>query len=117
MMSGVTALRAVGDVLALVVELAALAAFAVWGFTAGPSTALAIVLGVGAPLAFAVVWGLLLAPRARRRLPMPWLLVAKLVLFALATVALAAAGLPALAVVLGSLAAVHLVLATALGRV
>jgi len=111
-----TALR-VSDVLALLVELAALAAFAVWGFSAGPTTALAIVMGLGAPLAFAVVWGLFLAPRARRRLPMPWRLVAKAVLFASATAALSASALPGPAVALGVLAAVHLVSATALGRI
>jgi len=42
-----------------------------------------------APLAVAAIWGLALAPRARRRLPQPWRLGAKVVIFLAAAVGLA----------------------------
>jgi hypothetical protein len=69
-----------------------------------------LVLGLGAPLLAAVVWGLWLAPKARRRLPDAPRLVAKLVIFAIAALALAAAGQPGLAAVFALLAAINTVL-------
>jgi hypothetical protein len=110
-----TALRFANDALAFLLELAALAALAVWGFTAGTSWPLRILLGIGAPALMIVVWGFLLAPTADHRLTMPWLLVVKLVVFGLAAAALAAAGHPRLAVVFGVLVVVNLGLATAWG--
>jgi hypothetical protein len=74
---------------------------------------LRVALGLGAPILLIVVWGLLLAPQADHRLAMPWQLVAKLVVFGLATAALAAAGHPRLAVVLGVLVVLKLGLAVA----
>jgi hypothetical protein len=75
-------------------ELLALAALAVWGnHVAG------IPLAVGAPVAWAVAWFLLAAPRARfrGRISTP---AVKVVAFGLACAALWAAGHPALAVAL-----------------
>ncbi len=112
-----TALRAVNDALAFLLELAALAALAVWGFTVGASWPLRILLGVGAPALMVVVWGFLLAPNADHRLVMPWLYVVKLVVFGCATAALAAAGQPRLAVALGVLVVVNLGVALAFGQV
>ena len=112
-----TALRGANDVLAFVLELAALAALAVWGFTLDAAWPLRLVLGLGAPILMIVVWGLLLAPRAARRLVMPWLLVAKLVVFGVAATALAGAGHAHLAVVFGVLVVLNLGLAAAWERV
>lgn len=112
-----TALRGANDVLAFVLELAALAALGVWGFTLEAPWPLRLVFGLGAPLLMIVAWGLLLAPRAARRLVMPWLLVAKLVVFGLATAALAAAGHASLAIVFGVLVLLNLGLAVAWQRV
>ncbi len=110
---GVTVLRAANDGLAFVLELAALAALAVWGFTIDAVWPLRVTLGLGAPILLIVVWGLLLAPQADHRLPLPWLIVVKLVVFGLAAAALAAAGHPRLAVVLGVLVVLNLGLAVA----
>ena len=66
-----TALRGANDVLAFALELAALAAFVVWGFAVGPNLLLRIVIGVGAAALMIAVWGYWLAPRARHRLPRP----------------------------------------------
>jgi len=44
------------------------------------------------PVLVAVVWGLALAPRAKRRLADPWRLGAEIVIFVVAAAALALAG-------------------------
>jgi hypothetical protein len=77
-----------------------LAALAYWGFTIGDGAG-AWVLGVGAPLLAAVVWGALVAPKARGPVPIPTRVAVELVLFWSAAGALAAAGQPLAAVVLG----------------
>ena len=45
-------------------------------------------LAVLAVVAAAAIWGLAIAPRARRRLPDPWRLILEIVLFGLATAGL-----------------------------
>ena len=75
-------------------ELALLAAFAVAGARLADGALASIALAAALPLAAAVAWGLRLAPRARRRLPHPARLAAKLALVAAASVLLAWAGLP-----------------------
>ena len=82
-------------------ELAALVAIAWW---------LWFVLGVVVAVAVAAVWGVLIAPKASRRLPDPARLVLELAIFALATYAYLAVGRPVVAVVFAVLAAVTAVL-------
>lgn len=96
-------LKSLNLVLAFVLELSMLAAFAYFGFTATSQLPLQITLAVGLPLAVAVIWGFWLAPRASRRLQEPWLVIAKLALFGLATLALYVTGQPLPAVILGVL--------------
>jgi Protein of unknown function (DUF2568) len=74
-------------------ELVLLAAFAVAGARLADGAIASIALAAALPLAGAVVWGLLLAPRARRRLGHPARLVAKLALVAAASLLLVWAGL------------------------
>jgi len=57
------------------------------------------VLGFVFPLVFVVVWGLLLAPKAARRLRDPWRFALELVLFALATAAFVSVGEAVVAIV------------------
>jgi hypothetical protein len=71
--------------LRFVLELCMLVALGIWGFSES------IVLGIAAPLAAAVVWGLWMAPKASRRLRDPLRLVVELLPFGAAGVALAAA--------------------------
>jgi Protein of unknown function (DUF2568) len=73
-------------------ELATLAVFALAAASAGLALGWRIVLAVLGPALVAVVWGLALAPRARHRLAEPWRLGAELVIFIVATAALALAG-------------------------
>jgi len=71
--------------LRFVLELCMLVALGIWGFSEN------IVLGIAAPLAAAVVWGLWIAPKAKRRLRDPARLAIELLLFGAAAAALAAA--------------------------
>ena len=96
--------------LSFFLELAAIAAFAFWGYQAGGTPLIKIVLLVVAPLLSAMLWGILAAPRAPRRLT-GWRLPAfKLLFFALAAAALAVSGLPALALILAVAVLVNLAL-------
>ena len=93
-------LRGVTLTVRFLCELAMLAALAYWGFRVGDGIG-AWVLGVGAPLLAAVVWGAWVAPKARWPVPILTRVAIELVLFGAGTAALAVAGQPMLAVVLG----------------
>jgi FtsH-binding integral membrane protein len=79
-------------------EVAALAAVAWCGWRINPA------LGVALPLVVALVWGLWIAPRARRRLSDPARFVVELVVFTAATAALVSVGQPLLAAVFAAVA-------------
>ena len=79
-------------------ELALIVVLALVGVFASLPLAGRIVIGVAAPVLAMVIWGLWMAPRARRRLTDPLRLAAELVLFAVAAAALALTG-PVLAAV------------------
>jgi hypothetical protein len=84
------------DALALTVrfllELAALGALAWWGVRTGQTAALKVALGVGAPLAAAVVWGAFVAPKAAFAVPGPVHAALQLAVLAAAVAALVAIG-------------------------
>ena len=107
------ALRPLQSVLAFSLELAMLAAFGVWGFHAGAPAPARWALGLGVPAVTIAVWGLFLAPRARRRLPPRGVAAVSLVLFELAALALFASGHGAVAwvVAIAAVASVGLSLA------
>jgi uncharacterized protein DUF2568 len=96
----VSGLRGVTLTVRFLCELAMLAALAYWGFTVGAGIG-AWLLGVGAPLVAAVVWGAWVAPKAGWPVPIPARVVIELVLVGAAAGALAVAGQPLLALVLG----------------
>lgn len=73
-------------------EVGVLVALGYWGYVTGGSVTWRVALGVGAPLAAAIVWGLLVAPKAQRRLDDPARLGVELVVFGAATAALVLAG-------------------------
>jgi Protein of unknown function (DUF2568) len=85
-------------------ELALLAVLAWAGAGASLPLAGRIVLAVVAPLVAMAIWGLWLAPRARRRLRDPLRLLVELVLFAVAAAALALTGPVVAAVVFAVIA-------------
>lgn len=57
-------------VLRFALELGALVALGYWGFETGGSAAVDVVLGVGAPLLAAVIWGLFVSPKAKYGTPL-----------------------------------------------
>jgi hypothetical protein len=72
------------------IELAALGAVGYWGFKTGDSTLMQWVLGVGAPLLVAVVWGMFIAPKATVEVPKPMWIGLQVLVFGAAALALAA---------------------------
>ena len=96
-------------------ELVAIGAFAYWGSRVD-GTVVAFVAGIGAPLAAVVVWGLFAAPRASRRLPTPQRVPLELGVFALATVALVAAGLTAVGIAFAAVVVVNFALLVVLDQ-
>ncbi len=97
-------------------ELCAVAALGYWGFGASDSAVVQWLLGVGAPVAFAMLWGALVAPKAPRRLADPARFGLEVVVFGLAAVALADAGQSALAIAFAVVIVVNLGLMFALGQ-
>ncbi|QGG57828.1 YrdB family protein [Paenibacillus sp. B01] len=79
-------------------ELALLAALGIWGFQTGFGSLVRWLLGIGAPLLTAVVWGAFLSPKAS--IPLDWTvkLAMELLLFGLGALALWAASRPTWAV-------------------
>lgn len=72
-----------------ILELLALLALFLWGSARSDELTVQLVIGLGAPALVMVVWGLFVAPKARRRLPDPLRVMVELVIFALAVVAFA----------------------------
>lgn len=84
-------------------ELCILAIFGYWGFQIGSNTFMKLLLGLGAPILFAVVWGTFLAPKSPNRLHEPWLFLLELVVFGLTCWALYGTGKVDLTVAFGSI--------------
>ena len=103
-------LRDANLALRFLLELAALAAVAWWGWTV--SLALAIVL----PLAVAVAWGMFVSPKARFRVSRPVWYALQVVIFGGAAVALASAWSALAGVVFALVAAANLALLALLDR-
>ncbi len=96
--------------LAFLLELAMLAAFGFWGFQGEKSIWVKWGLGIGIPLVVAVLWGLLLAPRATRRLNSQWGTLLSSGLFCLAAFALYQTNHAVLAITLAVIAIANRVL-------
>jgi hypothetical protein len=103
------------DGLRFLLELAALAALAYWDFAEFDGVA-QWVLGLGAPLLAAGVWGTFVAPKASRPTVDPVRLLLEVAVFGSGVAALLAAGSAALALVFAALVVVHLALTFALGQ-
>lgn len=93
-------LRIINMTIRFVLELCMLAVLAYGGFQLEGGWLLRVAVGVGAPLLAATIWGLLIAPKAKRRLADPWRFMVELGLFGLAAVALMGVGRPFLGIIL-----------------
>ena len=105
-------MKAANLALKFLLELAAFAAFAIWGAGVGHG-AVSIAVAIVAPALAIVLWGVFAAPRSARRLPSSSRIPFELTVFALAVAALVAAGSPAAAVVFGVAVLVNAGLMTA----
>src|SRR5512133_1052111 len=103
------------DGLRFLLELAALASLGYWGF-AEHDGVVQWLLGLGAPLVAAVVWGRFIAPKASHPTVDPVRLVLEVLVFGSGVAALCVAGSTALAGVFGVLVVAHLALTFALGQ-
>ena len=65
------------ELLAFLLELAAIACLGWWGFSVGHNEVVRVLLGVGTPVVAIVLWSLFAAPKARLRPPLPLVLVVK----------------------------------------
>ncbi|WP_030689532.1 YrdB family protein [Streptomyces globisporus] len=106
-------LRVLNEGLAFLLELAALAVLAWWGWGSAEGVVLRLLLAVAAPALAAVVWGLFAAPRARIPVPLPAVLLVKALVFGAAAVALQALGRPVWALSFAVVALLNTALATA----
>lgn len=100
------------EALAFLMELLALASLAWWGATVGGGLFLSLLLGIGLPLAAAVIWGATASPKARVRLPIAGVLAVKAGVFGAAMLALDGLGHRTLAILYGVVAAANTVIAT-----
>ncbi|MER5471105.1 YrdB family protein [Streptomyces sp. NPDC002685] len=107
---------AANELLAFVLEVAALACLGWWGFTVGHGLGLHVLLGVGTPLSAAVLWGLFAAPKARLRPRLPLVLVVKAVVLGGGAAAVYGVGHPVAAVVMAIVLVVNTAVAETLRR-
>ncbi|WP_240809586.1 YrdB family protein [Actinomadura sp. WMMA1423] len=107
------ALHALNEGLAFLLELVAIAALAWWGFTASGNLLVDIVLGLGAPAAAIVLWGMFAAPRARFKIALPLVLLVKAAVFSAGALALCGVGHPAAGIAFAVVALLNTALATA----
>lgn len=87
------------ELLAFLLELAALGALCWWGSSVGSGLALHLLLGLGTPALAAVLWGWFAAPRARVKLPLAGVLAVKTLVLGGGALAVYGVGHPAAAIV------------------
>ena len=102
--------------LAFFLELAMLAAIGYWGFQLKQSMAVKIAAGIGLPAAVAIIWGVVLSPKATLPFAEPFRGLTKLALFAASAYLLYAAGQERWAVILVIALAINLLLLYMLGQ-
>jgi hypothetical protein len=106
-----SALKGANLALRFLLELVALGAFAYWGFTLpNASTIFRVIIGLGAPILAATLWGIFAAPKSSRRLHGAPYHLFEIVFFGLAVAALIAAGSIELGLIVALLVVVNLIL-------
>ncbi|MFE3763246.1 YrdB family protein [Streptomyces sp. NPDC059104] len=106
------AFRQVNELLAFVLEVAALLALAIWGYDWGGRLVVGALIGAVVAGAAAALWGAFAAPRARYRVPLPAVLAVKAVVFGSAALALLGLGMRTQAAWFAGLVLVNTVVVT-----
>ena len=91
-------------------EVFALVIFAYWGFQSSQGILMKFVLGIGSPLAIAIIWGVFGSPGAPIRVKGYLRVVLELLIFGLATLALYSTGNTSLALIYGIIVIVNRIL-------
>ncbi|WP_433746979.1 YrdB family protein [Falsibacillus pallidus] len=91
-------------------ELAALISLGYWGFTVDKGFPMKLVLGIGAPLAAAFIWGAFVAPKAEWLAALPVKILLQILVFGSAGIALYGAGHGRIAVAYMVIAAIEILL-------
>jgi hypothetical protein len=102
-----SSLQMANSVLRFLLELAALTILGIWGWQVVGGQPQRLVLAIAAPVLPATAWGLFVAPRAARFLPLPGRLALEALVFGSATLALADLGRPTPADVFAVLAVMN----------
>ncbi|MFI6940987.1 YrdB family protein [Streptomyces sp. NPDC050418] len=87
------------ELLAFLIELAALGALCWWGFATGDHLAVRLLLGLGTPALAVLLWSQFAAPRAKRRPGLAGVLLVKALVLGGGAAALYGVGHPVAAVV------------------
>jgi hypothetical protein len=103
-------LKAANLAIRFLLELCALAALGYWGFNAHTNTLMKFILGIGAPLLAAIVWGLFVSPKAAITVHPLLRLAIEALVFGSAILGLVSAGRPGLAWTFGLVLLVNEVL-------
>lgn len=82
------ALKGINLMIRFLLELCVLVAVGYWGFKTGSGWFLKSLLGIGAPLLVAIIWGMFAAPKAAYRLDGFLLLALELIVFSSGVTAL-----------------------------
>ncbi|MFC9283739.1 YrdB family protein [Streptomyces collinus] len=104
------------ELLAFLIEIVALGLLCWWGFTASGDVGVSVLLGVGTPAVAALLWGLLAAPRAPFRPPLPGVLLVKGLVLGGGALALYGVGHPVGAVVVAVVTLANVTVAEAFRR-
>ncbi|MER6114854.1 YrdB family protein [Streptomyces sp. NPDC001743] len=107
---------AANELLAFVVEVAALACLFRWGYGLGDGVLVQLLLGAAVAAIAATLWGLFAAPRARFRLPLAGVLAVKAVVLGGGAFGLYAVGHPAAALVMAVVVVANTALAETFRR-
>lgn len=109
-----TLVKGLNEVLRFVLELAMLAAFAYWGAHVGSTRVAHVITAIATPVGVALVWGLVLSPKAPAKLSSILRLILSLPVFLIAALATYASGLPLTAIAFALIATINTAILIAL---